>query len=224
MPRHRRKADSTDDVIYIVRIAIIVFVVLFGSSALAWWQSVPQWIQIALIVLMAITAFLGAGLILLLVKYHQRQRALTWQRAIVAWQNNSPITVVTSSTNTLQSARYLSPQYLETFAARTYKQMGYSVRHTGRMGDHGVDVHLTNPQGQIELVQCKQWNKPVGEPEIRDFYGAISHVGATRGWLWAPNGFSQRAYSWAKDKPIELLDEKHIHRLVESAYANKSAL
>lgn len=220
MPRRKRQTDQPDDLITNILRVVVVGLLVFGTSIAAWWKSIPTWIQVALIVLSIITLLAGVGLIILWATYKRRQRALVWQRALADWQSNSP---ATSLAGPPQTARYLSPQQLETFAAKTYKQMGYTVRHTGRMGDHGVDVHLTNPQGHIELVQCKQWNKPVGEPEIRDFYGAMGHVGAIRGWLWAPNGFSQRAYTWAKGKPIELLDEKRIQRLIESAYASKDS-
>ena len=107
---------------------------------------------------------------------------------------------------------------LEKFAARVYKKMGYRVQHVGETGDHGVDVMLVNPKNQKEVVQCKQWNKPVGEPVIRDLYGTMGHEGAIRGWLWAPRGFSVSARKWARGKGIELVDDKEIGHLIELAF------
>jgi hypothetical protein len=70
------------------------------------------------------------------------------------------------------------------------------------MGDHGIDVLLVNPNHRKEIVQCKQWSKPVGEPVLRDLYRAMMHDQAVRGWIWAPRGFSGPARTWAKGKPM----------------------
>jgi restriction system protein len=80
---------------------------------------------------------------------------------------------------------------------------------------------LVNPKGQKEIVQCKQWNKPVGEPQLRDLYGAMQHEKATRGWLVAPRGFSEPAKKWAKGKAIELIDDEQMGRLLQSAISRK---
>ncbi len=120
-----------------------------------------------------------------------------------------------------QSAIYMSDIELEKFATQVYRKMGYHAEHNGETGDHGVDVMLMNLKNQKEIVQCKQWNKPIGEPVIRDLYGAMIHEKAIRAWVWAPRGFSQPAKSWAKGKPIELVDDEKIGQLVELAYTNK---
>ncbi len=72
---------------------------------------------------------------------------------------------------------------LETSATKVFNRIGYEVTHSGQTGDHGVDVRLVNPHRQIEIVQCKQYGKPVGEPEVRDLLGTMVHVGAVRGYL-----------------------------------------
>jgi restriction system protein len=112
----------------------------------------------------------------------------------------------------------MSDVELEKFAAQVYKKMGYRAQRIGETGDHGVDVMLINPKGQKEIVQCKQWNKPIGEPVIRDLYGAMTHEGAIRSWLWAPRGFSDPAKKWTKGKAIELIDDNEIGRLIELAF------
>ena len=116
----------------------------------------------------------------------------------------------------------LSDLELEKLAAQVYKKMGYQVQHVGQMGDHGIDVLLINPNNQKEIVQCKQWSKPVGEPVLRDLYGAMMHDQAVRGWLWAPRGFSGPAKAWAQGKSIVLVDDAEINRLIGIAYRNKS--
>jgi restriction system protein len=135
---------------------------------------------------------------------------------MAAWNSSTQAGAVYQN----QSARYLSDEALEEFAMKVYTKMGYQARRTGQTGDHGVDVRLINPEKQIELVQCKQWRKSVGEPQVRDLYGAMAHAKAVRGWLWAPNGFSEPAKRWAKGKPIVLVDDEEIGRLIESAYGD----
>ena len=136
---------------------------------------------------------------------------------MAGWQNNGQAKTIIQK----QSALYLSDIELEKLAAQVYKKMGYKVQHVGQMGDHGIDVLLINPNNQKEIVQCKQWSKPVGEPVLRDLYGAMMHDQAVRGWLWAPRGFSGPAKAWAKGKSIVLVDDQEINRLIGIAYKNK---
>ena len=129
-------------------------------------------------------------------------------------KNNHP----SENSPRLTSSKDLSPALLERFAVQVYRKMGYQVNHTGHSGDHGIDVYLVNPKKQVELVQCKQWHKPVGEPEVRDLMGAMTHERAVKGYIWAPGGFSNAARQWAKGKPILLMDDGEIENLVESVY------
>jgi HJR/Mrr/RecB family endonuclease len=171
--------------------------------------------------LMAGTGFIamsGIGLVFAFLIYRKREREKTWQLAMAGWKNNGQAHTSIQK----QSALYLSDLELEKLAARVYQKMGYKVRHVGQMGDHGIDVLLINPNNQKEIVQCKQWNKPVGEPALRDLYGAMMHDQAIRGWLWAPRGFSGPARAWAKGKSIVLVDDAEIDRLIRLAYGSKS--
>lgn len=153
-------------------------------------------------------------LLVLLGRRRQKKRALAWQKAMTTWNQN----VQAGNVYQHNSARRFLDDELEEFAAQVYKKMGYGVRHTGQSGDHGVDVLLKNPQQELEIVQCKQWRKPVGEREVRDLMGAMAHYKAVRGWIWAPGGFSAPARAWAQGKPVVLADDEEIGRLVQSAY------
>jgi restriction system protein len=99
---------------------------------------------------------------------------------------------------------------LEQYVAELFEQLGYQASLTKLVGDHGIDVQLVNKQGLKEVVQCKQWanrNKGlVGEPELRDFYGAMMAENAFFGYMVAPHGFTQEAIRWATGKPLALAD------------------
>jgi restriction system protein len=161
---------------------------------------------------MAVT---GIGFVIYL--YRKQKREKTWRLAMAGWQNNS----LRDEDRHQQSAIHLSDLELEKLAEQVYKRLGYRVQHVGQTGDHGIDVLLTNPNHQKEIVQCKQWSKPVGEAALRDLYGAMMHGQAVRGWIWAPRGFSGPAKTWAQGKPIVLVDDAEINRLIGIAYKKR---
>lgn len=207
----RRKKSLVDVVYYSL---ILLFLLSYGGMASFWKRLLPETQKLFLIggiaALMVVIA-----LVVVLIQYRKRKRREAWQRAM---KNYNRITKSGRVPN-FQTARDLSPTGLEEFAAQVYKQMGYTVRHTGHSGDHGIDVFLVNPNGQVEIVQCKQWNKPVGEETVQKLLGSIKHEKAARGYLWAPRGFTAPARNWAKDQPIVLADNEEIGRIVESAYS-----
>ena len=170
-----------------------------------------------MLIMITIAVFAAIGMIIMLSIYIKRERASAWRHAMAGWQNNAQADAIAQR----HSAIAMSDVELEQFAAQVYKKMGYRAQCVGETGDHGVDVMLINPKSQKEIVQCKQWNKQVGEPVIRDLFGAMMHEGAVCGWLWAPRGFSGPARAWAKGKPIELIDDEKIGQLVELAFQNK---
>lgn len=212
---HRKSAFSKKDAVEIFR-GLVVLAFLAYGSVMAWWNSLSP--DYRMIFVGLITVFFGSTLtlIVLLIRHYRKQQTLARKRAMTIW--NQP--VKQGQTFETHSARRFLEDELEEFASQVYKKMGYRAKHTGQTGDHGVDVLLMNPNKEIEIVQCKQWRKPVGEREVRDLMGAMTHYNAVRGWLWAPGGFSSPARIWAKNKPIVLADDEEIGRLVQSAYEN----
>jgi restriction system protein len=204
----RRNATTTDYVV--VALAFLVFI---GSVIFPYWQRLPVVLQVAALVSLSLLIIAGIWFAIL----RRKKRRVAWERAMMNWHQGK----AEGQLVTLISVRTLSPAELERFSVQLFKTMGYRVRHTGRSGDHGVDVHLTNPNNQSELVQCKQWSKPVGEPEVRDLAGAMTHEKAERGFILAPGGFTQSAKAWSRGKNIILADEQEIGRLVESAYGDR---
>lgn len=212
----KRRRSSSELLDYIARI-IIFLGILSYAPIVNWWKDIPPSGRIFLISMVTIVIMAGIGTVIMLRIYFKRERGNAWRRAMAGWQSQEQTSTVVKK----QSAKYMSDVELERFAAQIYSKMGYKVQHVGTMGDHGIDVMLINPNNQKEIVQCKQWHKPVGEPTIRDLYGAMAHEKAVRAWLWAPHGFSQPALAWAKGKSIELIDDKRISQLIGLAYGSK---
>ena len=106
----------------------------------------------------------------------------------------------------------------EKIVAELLKKMGFSVEHTAMSGDNGVDIiaYINQPiiKGKY-IVQCKRWNKPVGEPVIRDLYGSMLNEHATKGILITNATFSNKARQFADGKNIELIDGSTLAKLFE---------
>lgn len=100
----------------------------------------------------------------------------------------------------------VSPTQFEKMVVDLYEIRGYKAKRTGSTGDHGVDVLVQTPKGEKWIVQCKRWRGWVGEPVVRDFFGALHHEKADRGVLITTGTFSNAAREWAKGKPLSLVD------------------
>jgi len=93
----------------------------------------------------------------------------------------------------------------EHWSAGMFRRQGYVVNITGTTGDHGIDLVLAK-DGQTTAVQCKRWADPVGEPVLRDFYGATVSAGIAEGIVVATSSFTPSAREFAQNKPIRLID------------------
>ena len=215
MPRKRRRSSRR----WVPTAAALVILLAFAvyDPILSWWQSIPSTSKFLLFATIGFVLMLGIGAVFAFLIYRKRERDKIWRLAMTGWQSGSQ----RADSRPKQSARHLSDIELEKLAEQVYRKLGYSVQHVGQTGDHGIDVLLINPNNQKEIVQCKQWSKPVGEAALRDLYGAMMHDQAIRGWIWAPRGFSGPAKAWAKGKPIVLVDDEEIGRLMKIAYKNR---
>jgi hypothetical protein len=85
-----------------------------------------------------------------------------------------------------------------------FAALGYTVDLTPQSGDGGIDLVLTS-NGVLAVAQCKRTRKSVGEPVVRDLFGAMHHTGADEAFLCASSGFSAAAERWAAGKPLTLV-------------------
>ena len=215
MPRKRRRSSRR----WIPSAVGIVILIAFAAydPIVNWWQRFPFTSKFLLLAGTGLMLMVGLAAVFAFLIYRKRERDKNWRLAMASWQSSAQ----REENSPKQSARHLSDLELEKLAEQVYRKLGYSVQHVGQTGDHGIDVLLINPNNQKEIVQCKQWSKPVGEAALRDLYGAMVHDQAVRGWIWAPRGFSGPAKSWAQGKPIVLVDDTEINRLIGIAYKNK---
>ena len=215
MPRKRRRSSRR----WIPSAVGIVILIAFAAydPIVNWWQRFPFTSKFLLLAGTGLMLMVGLAAVFAFLIYRKREHDKNWRLAMASWQSSAQ----REENSPKQSARHLSDLELEKLAEQVYRKLGYSVQHVGQTGDHGIDVLLINPNNQKEIVQCKQWSKPVGEAALRDLYGAMVHDQAVRGWIWAPRGFSGPAKSWAQGKPIVLVHDTEINRLIGIAYKNK---
>jgi hypothetical protein len=97
----------------------------------------------------------------------------------------------------------------ELYIADVLRKKGYIVKLTKASGDHGIDLQIIK-SGITGVVQCKQWDETVGEPHLRDFFGAMIHCGAKFGFFVTTSSFTLQARSFAHGKNIQLIDGRQL--------------
>lgn len=111
----------------------------------------------------------------------------------------------------------LTPAEFEAYVAqRIFARQGYRVLDTPHVKDGGVDIRLEDAHGTLAIVQCKRYRSTVGEPTVRELYGTMIHAGAAHAFLTTSNGISAEARSWARGKPIDLIDGYQLEALARA--------
>lgn len=124
----------------------------------------------------------------------------------------------------LEALQDMAPEGFEDWVASRFRDLGYSVWTAGAQGDHGVDLVVEKP-GELAIVQCKNFKRwSVGEPVLRDLYGAMHDFGADRAYLVTTGRVTQTAVRWAEGKPIEIWDADEVSRLSKRGAAEQLPL
>lgn len=114
----------------------------------------------------------------------------------------------------------MTPAQFEEAVASLMRQAGLqNVSVVGKTGDDGVDVVAWNGQMKI-IAQCKRYapGKNVGNADLRNFIGAMSFAGATKGWFVTTSAFSEKAKQFAAAYPgtLILLDGNDLIRCFQN--------
>jgi restriction system protein len=131
------------------------------------------------------------------------------------WRDWHRIHEALQNAQTIEDIYRLSPGEFEELVAEFFRRHGFKAQRVGAQGDHGVDLVIETPHKARWIVQCKRWKGQVGEPVIRDFYGAMMSESASKGFVVTTGTFSQAALAWAEGKPIELLDGEQLVKMVK---------
>ncbi len=117
----------------------------------------------------------------------------------------------------LEDMQSLSPADFEDLVAETYRAQGHHVDVVGAKGDHGIDLVVHTRAGETWLVQCKKYKGKVGEPIVRDFYGALKATEASAGAVVTTGKFTEAARLWAEGKPLYLYDGDEFLKIIDSS-------
>ena len=63
------------------------------------------------------------------------------------------------------------PQEYEFFVGKSFEENGWQVQHVGGTGDQGADLLVTK-DGTTAVVQCKFYQKPVGNSAVQEAHAA----------------------------------------------------
>ncbi|OYV33035.1 MAG: hypothetical protein B7Z81_11950 [Acidocella sp. 20-61-6] len=115
---------------------------------------------------------------------------------------------VLSTLDTRPNLMSLSPGEFESLITNLFQAMGLDTKLTQASRDGGVDCVAFDPRpvlGGKVIVQAKRYKNTVGVSAVRDLFGTVHNEGASKGILVTTSGFGKAAYSFANEKPIELI-------------------
>lgn len=116
----------------------------------------------------------------------------------------------------IRSTDYLlsiDPLKFEALICHLLRHMGYNAELTSATGDHGIDINLHDGNKKI-AVQCKRVKNSVGEPVIRDLYGAMIDSGSSSAIIVTTGRVSKNARAWIEDKPIRIIEMIELQQLI----------
>ena len=149
--------------------------------------------------------------------YMQWQRRRTSQKVLSTWQEN----LDSGAPAKIDSARHLSEGALRILAMQLFTRIGYRILN--RDEDEGY-VRMMNPQGQLELVACRQQSAPLDIQPVYEFVMDLKHAGAVKGHYWAAGGFTAGAAEVASQRSILLADRDGIGIFIDSVHAHDPKL
>lgn len=107
----------------------------------------------------------------------------------------------------------MDPFAFEHLICNLFSKIGLEARLTRSSRDGGVDVVAFDPRpvfGGKYVIQAKRYRNTVEVSAVRDLYGSMMNENAAKGILVTTSTFGPDARSFAKDKPIELIDGQNL--------------
>jgi restriction system protein len=145
-----------------------------------------------------------------------------WLAAGASYLGSRQRAVLLETLTDLNSLRAMSWREFELLVGEAFRRRGYVVEETGLGGkDGGVDLVLSK-DGRKELVQCKQWrSRHVTVGVVREMYGLMAHHNAHAVKIVAIGTFTPDAATFARGKPIELIDGASLLTMIREVQADQ---
>lgn len=112
----------------------------------------------------------------------------------------------------------LTPGEFEALVSNLFTSMGLDTKLTRASKDGGVDAVAYDQRpvlGGKVVIQAKRYRNTVGVSAVRDLYGTMLNEGASKGIIVTTSGYGPDAYTFANDKPLELIDGGGLLYLLE---------
>lgn len=112
----------------------------------------------------------------------------------------------------------MDPFDFEHLVCNLFAKMGLESKLTRSSKDGGVDVIAFDPRpvfGGKYVIQAKRYKNTVEVAAVRDLYGTMMNENASKGILVTTSTYGPDARSFAKDKPIELIDGRILLHMLE---------
>lgn len=112
----------------------------------------------------------------------------------------------------------MDPFEFEHLICNLFSKIGLESKLTRSSRDGGVDVIAFDPKpifGGKYVIQAKRYRNTVEVAAVRDLYGTMMNENASKGILVTTSSYGPDARSFAKDKPIELIDGSHLLYMLE---------
>ncbi len=129
----------------------------------------------------------------------------------------------TAEVGTHDAVKSMTWQAFEMLVGEAFRRQGFTVRETAAGADGGVDLELRK-DGELHLVQCKQWRATkVGVAIVRELFGAMAAAGATGAYVVTSGVFSKDAQRFAEGRNITLVDGDALQGLIGHAQNSKKS-
>jgi len=94
-----------------------------------------------------------------------------------------------------------------------FRDLGYTVQHTGKLGDYGGDL-VVERQGTRSVVQAKRWATEVGLTAVREALAAKGMYQCAEAMVVTNSTFTWRAKKLADANGVVLWDRPHLISLL----------
>lgn len=129
------------------------------------------------------------------------------------------------SVDSIISCFVCNPFEFEHFIARLYRLQGWQAQPTKATGDGGIDVNMTDPDGETWVVECKCYNTGnlVGRPVLQKLFGANAIAGADHMMVVTTSDFTTDAVDYSFKTGITLINGERLLELCNYVDAGNSS-
>ena len=103
----------------------------------------------------------------------------------------------------------MTPREFEYYCAEILTQYKWTAHVTQASHDQGIDI-IAEKRGLRIIIQCKKYNKPVGNFAVQEVTAALAYKNADRGIVVATSGFTKAAIELAECNNVLLLDYRDL--------------